>query len=140
MNISEKVAYIKGLAEGMKLDKESNEGRMILAIVDVLQDIAEELEIIDDTLDDMAEVVGDLEEDVKELEEELYGSSDYDDYEDYDDDALYEITCRKCGNKVAIDMSMLDDDVISCPGCGEKIEIEIDFDGECDCPDCRGEQ
>ena len=126
MNISEKVAYIRGLAEGMKVDDSTNEGKLMLALLDVLRDIAEELEDIDETLDDMAEVVSELEEDVEDLSEELYGA-DYDDDYDYGDD-LYEITCRNCDNVVAVDLSMLDDDgALSCPNCGEKIEFDIDF-------------
>ena len=44
MEISEKVAYLKGLAEGLNLDTDSKEGKLIAAIIDVLDDIALELE------------------------------------------------------------------------------------------------
>ena len=129
MTISEKVAYIMGLAEGMKIDGESNEGKLTLAMLDVLKDIAEELEIVDETLDDMAEIVADIEDAVEELEEDVYG--EYDDY-DFDGDDLYEITCRNCENAVAVDMSMLENGRVNCPNCGEKIEFDIDFiTGDC---------
>ncbi|MCL1789020.1 MAG: hypothetical protein FWG33_01545 [Oscillospiraceae bacterium] len=132
MTISEKVAYIMGLAEGMKIEADTNEGKLTLAMLDVLKDIAEELETVDETLDDMAEIVADIEEQVEELDEELFGGA-YDDY-DFDEDDLYEITCRKCNNTVAVDMSMLDDGAVNCPNCGEKIEFDIDFiNGGCDC-------
>jgi DNA-directed RNA polymerase subunit RPC12/RpoP len=134
MTISEKVAYIMGLTDGMKIDAETNEGKITLALLDVLKDIAIELEEVNDTLDDMAEVIADLEEQVEDLEDELY--DDGYDYEFDDDDDLYEITCRKCDNTVAVDMSMLEDGAVSCPNCGEKIEFDIDFiDGDCDCCD-----
>ena len=42
MEISEKVAYLKGLAEGLKLDEETKEGKLIAAIIDVLDAMAEE--------------------------------------------------------------------------------------------------
>ena len=45
MEITEKVAYLKGLAEGMELDTEKKEGKLLAAIIDVLDDIA--LEIAD---------------------------------------------------------------------------------------------
>ncbi|MCL2036086.1 MAG: hypothetical protein FWG83_01710 [Oscillospiraceae bacterium] len=125
MTISEKVAYIKGLAEGMKIDESTNEGKITLAILGVLGDIAEELEEIDEELDELAEVLSDLEEQVEELEEEIYGE-DFDDYET-DGDDLYEITCRNCENTVAVDMSMLEGGTVNCPNCGEKIEFDIDF-------------
>ena len=43
MEISEKVAYLKGLAEGLNLDTESKEGKLIAAIIDVLDDMAEKI-------------------------------------------------------------------------------------------------
>jgi DNA-directed RNA polymerase subunit RPC12/RpoP len=136
MTISEKVAYIMGLTDGMKIDAESNEGKLTLAILDVLKDIALELEAVDETLDEVAEVVADIEDVVDDLEEEVFG--DCDDY-DFDDDDLYEITCSKCDNTVGVDMSMLENDAVNCPNCGEKIEFDIDFiNGDCDCPDCEG--
>jgi len=45
MEITEKVAYLKGLMEGMELDTEKKEGKLLAAIIDVLDDIA--LEIAD---------------------------------------------------------------------------------------------
>jgi len=131
MTISEKVAYIKGLAEGMKIDDSKNEGKLFLAMLDVLTDMAEELEILDEDLDGMAEVVGEIEEIVEDIEEELFG----DDYEDFgfDGDDLYEITCSKCDNTVAVDLSVIEDSIVNCPNCGEKIEFDIDFIGDCDC-------
>ena len=127
MTISEKVAFIAGLAEGMKIDEETDQGKLNLAIIDVLKDIADELDEIDETLDDMAEIVGELEEQVEELEDDVFGCDCHD--FDFEGDDLYEITCRSCENSVAIDMSMLDDGAINCPNCGEKIEFDIDFIG-----------
>ena len=40
MEITEKVAYLKGLADGLGLDAESKEGKVLLAMIDVLDDIA----------------------------------------------------------------------------------------------------
>ena len=44
MEITEKVAYLKGLMEGMKIDTESNEGKILAAMADILEDIGLELE------------------------------------------------------------------------------------------------
>jgi len=132
MSISEKVAYIKGLTEGMKIDESTNEGKITLAMLDVLKDIAREIESIDEELDDMADVVADVEDAVCELEDEVYGE----DFGEYgDDDDLYEITCRKCDNVISVDMSMLEDGSVTCPNCGEVIEFDIDIidSDECDC-------
>ena len=58
MEITEKVAYLKGLAEGMELDTEKKEGKLLSAIIDVLDDIALELE---DMKDEQAELADGLE-------------------------------------------------------------------------------
>ena len=50
MEITEKVAYLKGLAEGMELDTGKKEGKLLSAIIDVLEDIALELQDIEDTV------------------------------------------------------------------------------------------
>ena len=42
MEITEKVAYLKGLMEGMKIDTETNEGKILSAMVDILEDIGKE--------------------------------------------------------------------------------------------------
>ena len=53
MEISEKVAYLKGLAEGLALDTESKEGKLIAAIMDVLDGMGIRFEDIDDKLVDL---------------------------------------------------------------------------------------
>ena len=53
MEISEKVAYLKGLAEGLNLDTESKEGKLIAAIIDVLDDMAEKFADVEDELCDV---------------------------------------------------------------------------------------
>ena len=53
MEISEKVAYLKGLAEGLDLDTESKEGKLIAAIIDVLDDMSEALLDLEDELCDV---------------------------------------------------------------------------------------
>ncbi|MDR0222965.1 MAG: hypothetical protein LBI38_05480 [Oscillospiraceae bacterium] len=130
--ISEKVAYIEGLTDGLKIDGGTNEGKIILALIDVLKDVAAELEDVDETLDDMAEIVSDIEESVYEIEDEIFGSGELPDY-DFEDN-LYEITCRNCDNTVSVDAGMLEEGFVKCPNCGSKIEFDIDIidSDECD--------
>ena len=75
MTIAEKVSYIKGLAEGLKVDESTNEGKVITAILDVLGEMAENLAEVDEELDDVADVMTDLEESVSDLEDDVYGLS-----------------------------------------------------------------
>ena len=53
MNAQEKIAYIKGLMEGMKLDKDSDKAKLFNAIVEALDIIAEDIEEIKDDIYDL---------------------------------------------------------------------------------------
>ncbi len=128
MTIPEKVSYIKGLAEGLNLDDSTKEGKVLLAMLDVLNDIALDLEEVDEDLDEMAEVLSDVEESVYDLEDEVYGDDDCDDEDEELDDDMYEVTCPNCGNSVVVDYDILSDGEIDCPNCGEKLEFVFDED------------
>ena len=125
MTIAEKVSYIKGLAEGMKLNTETPEGKILAAVIDVLGDIALNIEDIDSDLSDVSDVVTDLEESVMDLEDEVYGEDEYDRADD-DDDDLYELTCPTCNNTITADFDVIANGRIECPNCGSTIEFELD--------------
>ncbi|MBR5090129.1 MAG: hypothetical protein IK093_11945 [Ruminiclostridium sp.] len=126
MTIAEKVSYIQGLAEGMKLSTETPEGKILNAIIDVLGDIALNIEDIDSDLADLTDVVNDVEEDLMNVEDEVYGKDDDYDYDDDDDEELYEITCPNCNNTVTTDFDVIADGKLECPNCGSTIEFEFD--------------
>ena len=119
MTITEKVAYLRGLAEGMKLDSSTNEGKLTLAIIDTLDDIA------------LTAQVDEIDDDLGELEDEVYSDGCDDEDEDFDD-TLYEVECPSCGDIICLDEEMLDEGEIDCPNCGEKLEFDFE-DGDCDC-------
>ena len=129
MTIAEKVSYIKGLAEGLKLDTNTNEGKILAAIIDVLGDIAINIEDIDGDLADLTDVVGDVEDSLMDLEDEVYGESDDDDAFD-DEDDMYEITCPNCNNTITTDFDVIADGRLECPNCGSTIEFELDDEDE----------
>lgn len=114
MEISEKVAYLKGLAEGLNLDTESKEGKLIAAIIDVLDDMAEKFAEIDDELCD--------------VEETLYFALDDDDEDEDEDDEEEECfmtNCPECEEEVYFDESVLEDGEVICPNCGAKLEFDL---------------
>ena len=92
MTTSEKVAYLKGLAEGMGIDETTKEGKLCKVIIDVLEDLALDLADTKDTLVDMIDSVEELNEDLAELEDEFYDSpcagcgGDDEDEDDDDED------------------------------------------------------
>ena len=124
MEISEKVAYLKGLAEGLALDTETKEGKLIAAIIDVLDEMSIRFEDIDDNLVDLEDGLDAVSDDLYEVEEALY-EMDEDD-EELDDDAEYfETTCPVCQEEIVFDEDTLDSGEIRCPNCGEKLEFDL---------------
>ena len=137
MTISEKVAYIKGLAEGLSLDEATKEGKILSAIIDLLGDMSDELDAFDEAYDDLAEQVDAVDEDLARLEDDFYGD-EMD--EEYDDDEVYEVECPNCHDIIYLDEGMLEEEEMNCPNCGTRLEFEFECDcgceGECDC-DCQ---
>ena len=129
MTISEKVAYIKGLMEGMKLDESKDEIKLTQKIVEVLEDMALTVSDLEDSLDIVGEQVDAVDEDLDALESYVYDDDECDDDCCCDDD-VYEVKCPKCGNMVYVDGDILDEGSIDCPSCGEKLEFDVDFDEE----------
>ena len=130
MTVTEKVAYLKGLAEGMKMDDSTNEGKLLLAIIDTLDDIALTVSDMEDSMTELAAQVDEIDDDLGAVEEDLYCDDDDCDCDD-DDEALYEVECPKCGDIICLDEDMLDEGEVVCPNCGEK--LEFDFEDGCDC-------
>ena len=131
MTIAEKVSYIKGLAEGLKLDTATNEGKVLAAIIDVLGDIALNIEDIDSDLADLTDVVNDVEDSLIDLEDTVYDEdSDYNGEID-DDDDVYEITCPECHETITADFDIIADGGIKCPNCGAELEFDLSaLDGD----------
>ncbi len=137
MTITERVAYLKGLAEGMKLDKESNEGKLFDAVIETLDDIAleltdvtERLDVLDEDLADVEDVIYDFDDDDDDFSD-FYGFDDEDD----EDDGVYEFECPHCHETVFFDESVFDDDddfELECPACGAKLDAVFEDDDETD--------
>ena len=97
MGISEKVAYLKGLMEGMNLNADSNEGKLFLAIADVLDEIALEVEDLTDEVMELGDGLDVISDDLGDVEDIVYDDEDEDDYEDEEDDEDDEEDVCGCG-------------------------------------------
>ena len=135
MTISEKISYIKGLAEGLALDTETKEGKVLAAIIDLLDDMVDEIDAIDEACAEIGEQLDAVDEDLSLLEDDYYAEDDYDDDEDddYYDDDVYEVECPNCNDIIYLDESMLEEEEMACPNCGTRLEFE--FECDCDCDD-----
>lgn len=134
MTLSEKAAYIKGLADGANIDFTADTGKVLKAVIDILEDIALSVEDLEDTSAALGDEIDDISADLTELESEIYGDEDDDEDDDDEDEELYEIVCPACGEKIFADGEKLEEGSTTCPACGEKLEFELpeECDGECD--------
>lgn len=87
----EKVAYLNGLIDGMELDESTKEGKALIVIAEILEDIVEALEELDEDQAEIEEYVELMDEDLSNVEDELFGEFDIDDFEDEDDEDLEEV-------------------------------------------------
>ena len=123
MEITEKVAYLKGLAEGMELDTEKKEGKLLSAIIDVLEMKADQEELYDG-LDAVSD-------DLEDVEDAVFGEDDEDEEDEYEyeepeeDEDCYATTCPTCEETIYFDESVLEDGEVVCPNCGEKLEFDL---------------
>lgn len=147
MTPSEKVAYLKGLAEGLDISADDKNGKLLLAVIDALDSFAASIEALEVDSSDMADELDSLGDDVSFIEELILDDEDdcdedYDDDDDEsfccssccgcDDEADYEVTCPQCGEVVPVYEDDLSFGNIICPGCGETLEFDFD---ETDEPD-----
>ena len=152
MTTSEKVAYLKGLAEGMGVQNDAGQGKLIHVIIDVLEDLALDLADTKDALVELTDGVEEINDDLAELEEDFYNSGlafgpDEDDWDDEDDEeeedededeepVFYMVECPGCGYKLTVDEDILDQGTFECPECGEVVDFskteveEVIFDDE----------
>ncbi|MBQ6794968.1 MAG: hypothetical protein IJO83_02350 [Clostridia bacterium] len=145
--LSEKAAYLKGLAEGLDIKNDTKEGKLLNAIIEVLDEMALEVddmviiqEDMQGQLDDVDNDLADLEDAFFELEDDLDDLDEFEDEDEFEDDLddeleemeEYSFECPKCGDVIYFNPEMVDDDVkfIVCPNCGTKIELEFDCDTE----------
>ena len=136
MTLSERTAYLKGLMEGMKIDTETNEGKLFKAIVDTLDDMALTVSDLEDVVDAVCDELDSIEEDLDTIEEYLLDEEDDDEDEDEDwndedefdfgDETIYEVKCPSCGSVINLDEDMLEAGAIDCPDCGEELEFDVD--------------
>ena len=135
MEILEKVAYMKGLAEGIGLDVKSKEGKLLKVMMDILDDVALELQDIRDEQGDLEEGLDAVSEDLADVESYLFDQED-DEEDDEEDEEVYQTTCPNCEEEIFFDETILEDGSVLCPNCGEELEFDLtDLSG---CGGCCG--
>ncbi len=136
--ISEKVAYLDGLMDGMEI-KDEKYAKLFNAIIDALDVIAEEISDHEDILEDHDDSIDEIFDTLDEHEEILFDDDlDDEDDEEFDpddfEDDFFEVVCPNCGETIYFDEDMLDSpDGLICPNCNEPVELSIpDKDSDID--------
>ena len=135
MEMFEKVAYLKGLAEGLALDTDTKEGKLIAALLDMVDALAEKVDELEQDVQELNDYCEELDEDLGDVEEVLLDDEDYcdgdcegcdgcDDLDEYMDET-YEVECPKCHETICFDET-LDPEDLTCPACGEKISCSCE--------------
>ena len=130
MTISEKVAYLKGLAEGLNLDTEkSKEGKLISVMIGILGEIGLSIEDLEENTQALGEEIDVLSDDLSDVEDVVFDEDEDEDEddEDYDDD-WFEVECPTCEEPLVIDDKALADGMIQCPNCHDKFALDLSDD------------
>ena len=135
MTISEKVAYLKGMYDGMALEDTSKEAKLIGGILDVLEEIGLSIEDLEDTCGAMDEEIEAISEDLADVEDVVFEDDDDEDEDEDDEEAFFEIACPTCGADICIDEDVLEAGEVTCPACNESFAIDLTDDCECGCCD-----
>lgn len=137
MKLTEKMSYLQGLIDGLDIDDSTKEGKALMQMTDVMQELVVYIEDLQSQVDELTELCDILDEDLGSVEEDFYdfdecdcdGDCDCcddcdDDYEFDDDDELYEVTCPTCGDTILLDESIIDEGSMNCPNCDELLEFD----------------
>ena len=138
MTLNQRIAYIKGFADGLKLDKDKDEVKVIDEILNLLEDLTVSVTSIENRYDE-------LEEEVALLQEVCYDDCDdccdCEECCDYDNEEnpLYQVVCPECEEEIIVDEDKLLEGEISCPKCDNTLEFDFSDlfgDEECSCSHC----
>ena len=140
MSLMEQAAYLRGLADGLDLDFEKKENKLMLALLDLVDEMAVSIRELEENAESVDGELDEIAEELIAIEQEIGMDEDYDDEDDDcdcdccgDDCYTYEVVCPTCGDHISIDESLLDVGEINCPNCNEVLEFDADEADDCDC-------
>lgn len=130
MTITEKVAYLKGMADGMELDREkSKESKLIAAIIEVLEEVSFSIEDLEEAAELLNEGLDAVSEDLEDVEDLLFGEDECNCGDDCscncDDEDFFELECPNCGMDLVIDDGVLTSGQVTCPNCGDSFALDL---------------
>lgn len=107
MNITEKTAYLKGLMAGLNIDESKPEGKLLAAIVETLDEMANEISDLGDVAEYLEDYIDEVDHDLGDLETEYYDCDCDCDCDCDDDDYCF---CDDCDEEDCTDCILCDED------------------------------
>ena len=131
--LTDRISFLQGLAEGMKLNPDKDSHRLILGILEVLGEVGESFEALAESHGELSDYVESIDEDLADLEADLYDDENEDVAKKETDDefeGVIEYECPHCGEKIEIDPDEVDfDEEALCPQCGKELFPELPEEG-----------
>lgn len=138
-SLTDRTAYIRGLADGMGINASKNENAIMLQMLEVMDEMAHKITELEDSVADVEEYIEDIDIDLADMEDAIFGDEDEDaeefdddEDEDEDDDELDEFEslsfdCPSCGKTVMIKASDIDfDESPICEFCGSPFFTDVE--------------
>ena len=137
MTITEKVAYLKGLADGLAIDTEkSKEGKLISVMIDILEEMGMSIEDLEENATALGEELDAVSDDLADVEEAVFGDDDEDEDDECccdEDEDFFEVECPNCEQPLVIDEDVLEAGVIECPNCHSQFAVSDEDEDGCGC-------
>ena len=137
--LTDRISFLKGMAAGMKLNMDKDANKLMLEMLTVMGEMAEEMAAMAEKHNDLNEYVESIDDDLAELEETLFGEEDGEELDEdmdgeEDEDGLTEdnlllYACPHCGHELEFRASDVDfDEDFLCPVCNKPIFPEVEDD------------
>ena len=143
MSVTKRVTYLKGLAEGLNLGSDTKEEKLLQIIIEVLEEMAVEIEELSENVTAIDDDMSVLVEDMQELEEIFFDEEEsscscaspnvVDEISAQNEPNVkdtgpqfYGLNCPTCQSEINIEASALRQGVINCPSCKERLELELE--------------
>ncbi len=122
MTVLERVAYLRGLAEGLEIDTGKKEGKLLTGMLEAMEELAQSVTDLQEQNNSLLDELDDIYEELSAITEDFLDDEEEDLSED---EELYQVICPTCGEVIYLDEDMLEEGSISCTACGEELEFDL---------------
>ncbi|MFR4979265.1 MAG: CD1247 N-terminal domain-containing protein [Butyricicoccus sp.] len=126
MTVMERVAYLKGLFEGLDIDTEKKEGKPLAGMISAMEELAEAVTDLKQQNEELLDELDDVYDEISAVTEDFLAADDEDeDFALEAEEDLYQVICPTCGEVLYLNQDMLETGSIVCGACGEELEFDL---------------